>query len=342
MNKTITIYDIAKEAGVSPATVSRVLTKNAKVSEAKKDKIMALIEKYNFRPNLMARRLSDSKTMTIGVLTADIRNPYYAALFIECEKRAIEKGYSLLLYNSLNQNVLEYKHLEKLAEQQVDAIILIGGKVDELVSDLEYVSRVNDISVKAPVLVTGKLDGADCYQININQQEAMDLLLEHLIEGGHERIALLGGNASVQSTIEKRLRFKQTLLKNGLPYYEDYVSKEVGYEMIDGYNEMKRIMALDIKPSAVVAINDYAAVGVVKAIREHGMSIPEDIALVSFDNTYIADLGLIGLTSVDYNFENYGQMLVDSAIELIEGNSVDKIQYVTSRLIVRESSFKQQ
>ena len=116
-DKTITIYDIAKEAGVSASTVSRVLTNSANVRSEKKEKIMALIEKYNFKPNVMARGLADTKTHTIGILSADIRNPYYAAMFVACEKAAREAGYTAVLCNFLGDEDAEKKLLVSLQEQ---------------------------------------------------------------------------------------------------------------------------------------------------------------------------------------------------------------------------------
>ena len=142
--KAITIYDIAKEAGVSPATVSRVLTKNAKVRPENRQKVEALIAKYNFKPNVLAKGLADTRTKTIGVLAADIRNPYYAALFVACEQAAREAGYTVVLYNSLGKTENEVELLGKLQEQKVDAIIQLGGRVDDLASRIEYAGASED------------------------------------------------------------------------------------------------------------------------------------------------------------------------------------------------------
>lgn len=115
--ETISIYTIAKEAGVSPATVSRVLTGNAKVSEDKKSKVQALIRKYDFRPNALARGLSSVETKIIGLMVSDIRNPFYATMAVECEKEANKNGYLLMLCNSLGSNEMEVSYLEKFSGQ---------------------------------------------------------------------------------------------------------------------------------------------------------------------------------------------------------------------------------
>lgn len=227
-NKTITIYDIAREAGVSPATVSRVLTNSANVRSEKKERIQALIEKYHFKPNVMARGLADTKTRTIGILAADIRNPYYAALFVACEKAAREAGYTAVLCNFLEDREAEKNLLVSLQEQKVDAIIQFGGRVDDLASKEEYVELVNQIMARTPVVVTGKLDGTRCHAVRIDSMQAMELLMDHLLSLGHRRIALVGGKQNVLATFEKYQRYKQILKENQIPYDPQLVTEREG------------------------------------------------------------------------------------------------------------------
>lgn len=333
----ITIYDIAKEAQVSPATVSRVLTGTTNVRGDKKERIQAIIDKYNYKPNALARGLSDTRTKVIGVLTADIRNPFYAAVFVSCEKAANERGYTLFLCNSLNDNSMEEHYLEKFEEQRVDAIVLIGGRVDELVSDLHYVEHVNKISNNIPVVITGKLDGTDCYQVNIDQVHAVELLMNHLFELGHHEIALLGGSGYVKSTFEKRQRFRQLMNREGFTVVAEWISQESSYDDEAGYMEMNRLFASGHLPTAVIAINDFAAVGVMQSINEHGFSVPKDISVVSFDNTFISMIGPMKITTIDYNYSLYGKMIIDTALAVLEREEVPRLQHVRSQLVVRES-----
>ena len=130
--KSITIYDIAEEAGVSASTVSRVLNGSASVRKEKKDRIQSIIDKYNFKPNALAKGLSDTATKTIGIIAADVRNPYYSALFVACEIAAEKAGYSVGLANSLGVKEREQSQLDLLLQQKVDAIIQMGGRVDDL------------------------------------------------------------------------------------------------------------------------------------------------------------------------------------------------------------------
>lgn len=336
--KAITIYDIAKEAGVSAATVSRVLTGSANVRLEKKKRILQIIEKYNFKPNAMARGLSDTKSKIIGIIAADVRNPYYSQVFVACELAARKLGYTVLLCNSLGEAYQEKKQLEKLHEQRVDAVIQLGGSVDDLVSNVEYVELVNSLLNTIPMVVTGKLDGTQCYQVQIDAMKTIDLLMEYLIGLGHREIALVGGRMDVLSTFEKVQRYKQILQRHQIDFRPELVRETGFYDAAGAYGSMSEMLEKGIVPSAVIAINDFSAAGIVRSILERGYRIPEDITMVSYDNTYITELLMPRLTSIDYNYEGFGSKLVETAVAAAEGREVPKLQLVSPSLVIRESS----
>lgn len=336
-NKDITIYDIAQEAGVSPATVSRVLTKNAGVSQAKREAVEKLIEKYGFRPNAMARSLSDTQSKVLGVMVADIRNPYYAELVVECEKAANREGYSVMVCNALSDRRLEDSNLEKLYEQRVDAIIQIGCAVDDLVSDPAYAAHVSRISRTIPFIITGKLDGAECYRLSIDDTVAMEKIFEHLVGLGHREIALIGGKKHIRSTYEKWRQYVYLMGKYDLVFREEFV-QESDYSYVSGHECVERLLTLDAKPTAVIAVNDYCAVGAVQAFTEHGLHVPQDVSVVSFDNTFLSEITLPRLTSVDYNYPAFGHGLVDIAINAGLKKPIPLEQTITPRLVIRDST----
>lgn len=338
--KNITIYDIAKEAGVSVATVSRVLTQSARVSEEKRVRIQSIIEKYEFQPNALAKGLSETKSNMIGMIVSDIRNPFYGTLFVECEKVANQLGYMVLLCNSLGDNCMEEKHLKNLVNQRVDAVIQIGGCVDELLSNMSYVEHINKVANRIPVIITGKLDGADCYQVNIDEAKSMELIMEYLLSMGHARIALVGGRNNVKSTVEKRLRYKQILNRYGIEYRDEFVVDSLHYDEEGGYEGMKKLFTLHTMPTAVIAINDYSAIGVMRAIMEKGLSIPNDISVASFDNTYLTDVTVPRLTAVSYNYKQFGETLVTTAVAAIQKKEIPRITVVPPELVVKNSCKK--
>jgi len=331
----ITIYDIAKEAGVSPATVSRVLTNNARVSESKRARVEEVIRKHDFRPNAVARGLSTS-TRLLGLMTADIRNPYYATLAVECEKAANARGYTVLLCNMLNDKDVEVAHLEKLYAQRVEAIIQIGCRVDDLVTDQAYAERVNRVVKKIPFIASGKLDGTDCYSVRIDHALSMKLVMDYLVSLGHRDIALFGGEMRVQSTFEKYQQYIYFLGAHGLKFRADFVL-EGNYADSGGYDCMKRLLLHEQRPTAVIAINDYSAVGAMRAAFECGISIPGDISIVSFDNTFLSDAVIPKLTSVDYDYPEFGKILIETAIEATGPDAPLKQQFVSPNLVVRDS-----
>lgn len=335
--RTITIYDIAKEAGVSASTVSRVLTNNANVRTEKRERVQSLIEKYDFKPNAMARSLVDTRSRVIGIIAADIKNPFYADIFVACENAAQKMGYTVLLGNFMSNMKQEIRQLEMLWEKRVDVIIQFGGRVDDLVSNKDYVERVKRLTHTIPMVITGKLDGTDCYQVLIDSQKAVELLLEHLFSLGHRKIAMVGGRMDVISTNEKYGQYLEFLEKHGIDFQKEFIV-EGSYDYETGYQGMNRLFDSRSIPTAVIAINDFAAAGVVRSIIEHDLKIPQDISVVSYDNTYIADLLTPRLTSVDYDYAAFGRILVNTALAAVEERKMPKVQYVVPKLVIRESS----
>ncbi len=338
-NRTITIYDIAKEAEVSPSTVSRVLTGSANVRPEKKEKILNLIEKYNFKPNALAKGLSDTCTKVIGVVAADIRNPFYASTFVACEKAANERGYKVLLYNSFGLVEKEIAQLETLSQQKVDAIIQLGGRVEDVMTDLEYAKVAKKISAQIPMAVTGKIDGVVCNRVVINAVEASRMLTEHLIENGHTRIAMVGGQLDNTSTYEKYITYRNILKQNGIPFRSEYIISGT-YDHEFGYEGVRKLLELKERPTAIIAINDISAAGILRRLTECKIRVPEDISVVGYDNSYISELLSPTLTSIDYDYDKLGHKLVDAALASIEGKSVATLQTIVPKLVVRSSSGK--
>ncbi len=337
-SKTITIYDIAKEAGVSPATVSRVITSNANVRAEKRDRVLKIIEKYNFKPNALAKGLSETSTKSIGIIVADVRNPFYAQLFVACESAAQKAGYTVSLYNSFGITENEIEELEILRQQKVDAIVQIGGRVDDVKTDKRYADAVRKLSESTPLVVTGRLDeDVPSHSVEIDAASGIDLVMEHLLSLGHTRIALVGGSPDVRSSHEKQLLYAMILKDHGIEINRDYII-EGSYSIESGYECMHKIMQLPKLPTAIIAINDFAAAGVVRAIEDSGYRIPQDFSVASFDNTYISEVMIPKLTSVDYNYDNFGQCLIDTAIAVSKGEERPRRQTVLPTLVKRESS----
>ena len=338
MKKSITITDIAKEAGVSISTVSRVLTGNAKVASEKREKVESLIKKYDFRPNMFARGLLSTQTGLVGVLVADIRNPFYSTMFVSLEQAASLLGYNLLLCNSFGDRVKEFELLDNLARQQVDAIIMIGGAVDELVTDMEYAEKVNLISERIPFVITGRLDGTTCVRVNIDEIKAMTIVMEHLASiSSFRQLALIGGSTKVKSSVDLRACFRRQLKRFGLAYNAAFDVANMRYDEEGGYAAMNGLFEAGTVPDALIAVNDFTAVGAIRSIQEHSLRIPDDISIVAFDDTYLASIMEPKLTSVSYNYRLFGETLMKNAVALIQGRDVPQESFIEPKLVIRGS-----
>lgn len=338
-NRTITVYDIAKEAGVSPATVSRVLTNNARVSEEKKKRVQDIIEKYDFEPNGLARSLSLQETKTIGMIVADIRNPFYSTVFVECEIEASRYGYNMILCNTVNELSSESGHLRNLIEKRVDAIIQVGGSADEVNPDKEYIELVNKTAKKIPVIVGGELEGADVYRVIPEETHGMNKLVPYLVELGHKDIALIGGRDTVIPTIRKRIALKNKLNEMGIEYKKEFII-DSDYSIEGGYEGVQKLFDLDRLPTAIVAINDFSAMGIMRALVERGLRVPEDVSLIGYDNTYFSELTTPQLTSISYNLKPYAAKIMETVINVINNKEKDKLKYIETSLAVRGSCNK--
>ncbi len=338
-NKKLTIYDIAAEAGVSISTVSRVLTNSSGVRKSNREKVQAVIDKYNFHPSAVARSLSETKRKVIGIIMPDIRNPYYADLYMACDQKANKQGYSLFLANTLSSIESEMSQIDLMEEHRVDAIILIGGRVDEYYSNTEFVEKVNLINTSTPILLIGKLDGTSCPQIKIDAVKSIDLIMDHLLNLGHKDIAIIGGYDQVASSFEKRQRFKQILIKNQIEIKDTFCKNNGGYDFITGYSNMNRLFDEGNIPTAVIAINDFCATGIYQSINEHGLSIPNDISVISYDNTFISDTMNPTLSSIDYNYEDFAQKIIDTTIALCKNeDNIPYVQLIEPTLVIKNST----
>ena len=334
----ITIYDIAREAGVSPSTVSRVLTNKNCVSAKKRQVVEKTIKKHNYRPNAAAQSLNIG-TRIIGLMLPDIRNPYYAALAVECEKAASKMGYTVLLCNMFNDSSIEVDHMEKFYSHRVEAIIQIGRQTQKVNPDPAYVEHVKTISRAIPFITNGKLEGVDHYSVRINNAMSLKLVMDYLYSLGHREIAFTGGEKCWLSTLEKWEEYMRLLALYKLKYRKEFV-REGEYSDTAGYECMKQMLKQKKIPGAVIAINDEFALGVILAAQDNGYSVPGDISVVSFDNTYLTRLSRPTMTTVDYNYPLFGKTLVDTAIQAAWKKTPAKEILIEPVLVVRESCCK--
>ena len=328
----LTTKDIAKLAGVSQSTVSRVLNDYQNVKEETREKVLAVIRKYGYKPNQLARSMVVKKTRNIGLILADITNPFYSELSKNIIDRAMTFDYSVLLCNTDNDpRALEY-YLDVLLQKRVDGIIFASVPTEH--------SRVEQLVESGfPCLMCNRhLNNSKNNFVVTDNVKGSYLAVTHLIRLGHERIYFISGPKEFSTTQERLIGYKQALADYGIPYDESLII-EGGYKKDFAYEVVKKILNKKPLPTAMFCTNDVMALGTISSILEAGYRVPEDIAIVGYDDISIASHCLVELTTVDAKTEEMGIKAVDHIIHLIEnsGSNLYIKEYLEPELKIRKS-----
>ncbi|MCD2195657.1 LacI family transcriptional regulator [Actinomycetospora endophytica] len=290
--------DVARRAGVSTATVSHVLNNTRAVSDDTKAAVLAAVEETAYTPNTVARSLATSRTTTIGLVLSAISNPYFGELLSAAESAAAAAGYTLLLVDPHEDPEYERTVVARLHHHRVDGVVLAPSAQPD--SALEYLARHAVPAVLLDRLLTGGL-AAGLDQVGSENREATATLTRHLVEHGHRRIALIEGLAGLSTTDERRDGFARALADAGIerdPALE--VSGESATEPARA--AMAALLASPEPPTAVVAGNNSMTIGVIGALRDAGARVPDDVAVVAFDDFAWADLFEPRLTAMAQPF----------------------------------------
>ena len=286
---TVTIYDVAREARVSMATVSRVVNGNQNVKPETRNKVNEVIKKLNYRPNAVARGLASKRTTTVGVIIPDISNVYYSQLARGLEDIATMYKYHSIISNSDNDPEKEKEIFNNLLSKQVDGIIFLGGTISEEIKEL-----INQSSV--PVVVSGT-NGKDDHiaSVNIDFKQAAEEAAQHMFEQGATKFALVGGDYSKKAQDDVLQGLTKVLDQHQLELDEalHFSGKESYKEGIKAFERLQ-----DNMPDAILSISDEQAIGILHSALDAGVKVPEDLQIVSFNNTRLVEMVRPQLSSV--------------------------------------------
>ncbi|ATD29980.1 catabolite control protein A [Macrococcoides bohemicum] len=286
---TVTIYDVAREAKVSMATVSRVVNGNPNVKPATRDRVNEVIKRLNYRPNAVARGLASKKTTTVGVIIPDISNVYYSELARGLEDIATMYKYQTIISNSDNDAQKEQEIFNNLLSKQVDGIIFLGGTLSKETTNIIKTSSV-------PVVVSGTHDlDASLPAVNIDYVNASKEITEKFVQDGVKKFAFVGGGYSEKAQIDILEGMKSVLSANNIKLddasiyigQEQYLDGEKAYEAIKSQN-----------PEVIMCISDEQAIGIVHAVQDDGKDIPNELQVISFNNTRLVKMVRPKLSSV--------------------------------------------
>lgn len=332
-----TIRDLAKRAGVSVATVSRVLNDYPDVSEETKQRVNALVRELNYRPSAAARSLVTRRSKVIGVfflqdhIQAMLLHPFFQEVMVGFKRAVGSAGFDLLFFTNQKPGQADFSYTRRCRHHQVDGVVLMGVlRHDPGIVELAA-SGIPCMSVDVDIL--GKRAG---YVISDNREGARTAV-SHLVGLGHGRIGLINGFTTSPVGRDRLMGYRDALEAAGLPYRADYVVEE-DFTWEHGYLGMKQFLQLPESPTAVFASGDLMAMGAIKAIQEAGLRVPEDIAVVGFDDIEVATMVHPALTTVRQQKEDLGRIAGEALIAMIEDpDAVAPIVTLPTELIIRES-----
>lgn len=344
MNSPVTIKQIAKESGVSIATVSRVMNGTAPVSEATRERVNEVIQRYHYTPNAFARSLISRQSMTIGIIMPDISNPYFSAMFSEFEQAAHEANYSVLLCNtsfraaeSGEKTARELDYFQMMLDKNVDGVVVAGGQVDLLEVREEYRTALQRLAASLPVVVIGSpIEGVNCLFIQRERGQGVFSAVNYLASLGHRHIAFVGGEDVVGITAARLRAYKEALDALRLPK-EQALVRLSDYYTPDGYRATQELLAGDVPFTALLAMNDNVALGVYRALADAGLRVPQDVSVISCDQFYWADYFVPRLTSVDQHNELFGRFIINTLLGAINGVKEAAVLTYQPELVLRES-----
>lgn len=326
-----TIKDVAREAKVSIATVSRVLNNSAVVTDETKQRVLEAIKKTGYKPNALARSLKIQKTHTIGLIVPDISSTFYPEVVRGIEDIAAMYNYNIFLCNTDQKEEKEVKYIEILGEKQVDGIIFMGDIIRDSV--LEIFGNFG-----TPIVLSGTQDKEQKYpSVIIDNKRAAYDAVKYLISLGHKNIAMISG--PMHDPIRGALRiegYKQALLESGIEYNPNLVV-EGNFKTKSAYLAMLKL--LEQKIDAVFAASDDMAAAAINAIFDSGLKVPDDIHVVGFDNTYISTMFRPTITTIQQPAYDIGAVSMRLLTKLLSKEPIDEMHVILPhQLIVREST----
>lgn len=324
------IYDVARAAKVSIATVSRVLNRQAGVAEQTRQRVLAAMQRLGYRPHALARGLAARRSQTIGLVITDILDPYFAEIIRGAQEEAEAAGYVILLGDTSVHAHREDLLVRRLTERRIDALIVASSRTTRA-----YAKLVTSLEV--PVLCINGQRQFFPHSVQIDNRAGARLAVEHLVRLGHRRIAHVAGPPGVPTRQERLAGYRAALMEAGIAYDPGLVVAGTG-DLTGGRDAASRLLARAEPPTAIFAYNDRSAIGCYQVIRERGLRIPADVSVVGFDDIVMARWISPALTTVAQPRAEMGHLAVNLLLAMLRGESAPAQVVVMPHLAERAST----
>lgn len=330
----ITIYDVAREANVSMATVSRVVNGNPNVKPTTRKKVLEVIERLGYRPNAVARGLASKKTTTVGVIIPDISNVFFGELARGIEDIATMYKYNIILSNSDQNKDKELHLLNTMLGKQVDGLVFMGGNITA-----DHIEEFKKSPV--PIVLAGSIEETGTIpSVNIDHEQAVYDAITTFITEGHKKIAIVVGPLhDPLNGVKKMNGYKRALSDAGIEYNEDFVA-EGDYTYDSGIEAFEKFLELESKPSAIFVGSDEMALGVVHGAKDKGFIVPDHFEVITSDNTRLSLMVRPQLTTIVQPLYDIGAVAMRLLTKLMNKEEVSELTVVLPHRIETRKSTK--
>lgn len=330
-----TIKDVARRAGVSVATVSRVLNGTETVREQTRRQVEEAIEALQYSPNGLGRNLRRLETKKILVVLSTISNQFHSRVVRGIEDRAMEHGYDVLIGTTRDRMETLLRYFEMIQTRQVDGAIFMSTHFTRP-EELDFVDQGYPI-----VCACEPLPGGQVPYVGIDDEQAAKDAVQYLISCGYRRIALISAGEFMKDTYgSSSLReqgYRQVMADNSLEVSEEYIIRE-GLSYNSGKRAAERLLTMEPRPDAVFACSDAAAIGLIRELHTRGIQVPEDIAVMGFDNTAMSEVTYPSITTVAQPQYHIGQKAMDLLLQRIRGEEGEECVFLSHEIKMREST----
>ena len=332
-NQRPTIDDVAREAGVSIATVSRVLNQTAPVAQKTAERVFAAIKVLNYQPQAAARTLAGSKTHTIGLLLPEIGGYFFFPMLLGIETGAQENGYNLLIHSALTPPDTHHGMMPlSLGEHNTDGLIVFAHSLNAW-----ELKRLHDLGLPVVLLHQSPPDGLQIPNITFENKMGARKLVEHLIvEHGYRKIVYLAGPEDHEDSYWREMGYIEALHAYGIDY-DPALNLRGDFNPERAKQAVEQFLAQRVDIDAIFAADDESASGAMMALRDAGLRVPEDVAVVGFDDTLLASHLTPPLTTVHAPIEQVGRQAVDQLVRLMHGEDADAVTLLPTELVIRRS-----